>query len=143
MYAKCVYNEWVRLCVIFPRLWKEKLFDSFRKNAAFISSNLAGDGSDGLCSFYKLILCTYFSKHRAAFQPAVSVQELVTKLSPSDKSENSTLISVIKHLREKIRERVLTETDMLPNAEALQLHWKRCLSKYWQQSVDSVIGNSQ
>jgi hypothetical protein len=26
MYAKCVYNEWVRLCVIFPRLWKENLF---------------------------------------------------------------------------------------------------------------------
>ena len=40
-------------------------------------------------------------------------------------------------------ERVSTETDMLPNADALQLHWKRCLwvSKYWQ--VDSVIGNSQ
>jgi hypothetical protein len=50
---------------------------------------------------------------RAAFQPAVSVQELVTKLSSSDKSENSTLISVIKHLREKMWERVLTETDML------------------------------
>jgi hypothetical protein len=38
-------------------------------------------------------------------------------------------------------ERVSTETDMLPNADALQLHWKRCLwvSKYWQQSVDSVM----
>ena len=38
-------------------------------------------------------------------------------------------------------EHVSTETDMLPNADALQLHWKRCLwvSKYWQQSVDSVI----
>ena len=89
------------------------------------------------------MLCTYFSKHRAAFQPAVSVQEMVTKLSSSDKSENSTLISVIKHFREKMWERVSTETDMLPNADALQLHWKRCLwvSKYWQ--VDSVIGNSQ
>jgi hypothetical protein len=43
-------------------------------------------------SISKLILCTYFSKHRAAFQPAVSVQELVTKLSSSDKSDNSTLI---------------------------------------------------
>jgi hypothetical protein len=59
---------------------KKTFFDSFRKNAAFICSNPAGDGSDGLCSFYKLMLCTYFSKHRAAFQPAVSVQELVTKL---------------------------------------------------------------
>jgi hypothetical protein len=48
---------------------KKNFFDSFRKNAAFICSNPAGDGSDGLCSFYKLILCTYFSKHRAAFQP--------------------------------------------------------------------------
>ena len=63
---------------------KKSFFDSFRKNADFISSNLAGDGSDGQFSFYKLILCTYFSK------PAVSVQELVTKLSSSDKSENST-----------------------------------------------------
>ena len=69
---------------------KKGVFDSFRKNAAFICSNPEGDGSDGLC--YKLMLCTYFSKHRAAFQPAVSVQELVTKLSSSDKSENSTAI---------------------------------------------------
>jgi hypothetical protein len=45
---------------------------SARGGRDMISSNLAGDGSDGLCSFYKLILCTYFSKHRAAFQPAVS-----------------------------------------------------------------------
>jgi hypothetical protein len=60
------------------------------------------------------MLCTYFSKHRAAFQPAVSVQELVTKLSSSDKTENSTLISVIKHFREKMWERVSTETDMPP-----------------------------
>jgi hypothetical protein len=51
------------------------------------------------------MLCTYFSKHRAAFQPAVSVQELVTELSSLDKSENSTLISVIKHFREKMWER--------------------------------------
>ena len=77
---------------------KKGVFDSFRKNAAFICSNPEGDGSDGLC--YKLMLCTYFSKHRAAFQPAVSVQELVTKLSSSDKSENSTLISDIKHFRD-------------------------------------------
>jgi hypothetical protein len=70
-------------------------------------------------------LCTYFSKHRAAFQPAVSVQELVTKLSSSDKSENSTLISVIKHLREKMWERVLTETDMLTTAlEKMSLGFK-------------------
>ena len=90
-------------------------FRGYGKNAAFICSNPAGDGSDDLCSFYKLMLCTYFSKHRAAFQPAVLVQELVTKLS-------SSLISVIKHFREQIWERVLTETDMLPNADALQLH---------------------
>ena len=123
---------------------KKSFFDSFRKNAAFICSNPEGDGCDGLCSFYKLMLCTYFSKHRAAFQPAVSVQELVTKLSSSDKSENFTLISVIKHFRENMWERVSTETDMLPNADALQLHWKRCMwvPKYWQQSVDSVMSLS-
>ena len=89
------------LCHFSEVMERKAFFDSFRKNAAFICSNPAGDGSDGLCSFYKLMLCTYFSKHRAAFQPAVSVQELVAKLSSSDKSENSTLISVIKHFRGK------------------------------------------
>jgi hypothetical protein len=89
----CMQNVYMSGCdfvSFFRGYGKKRFFDSFRKNADFISSNLAGDGSDGQCSFYKLILCTYFSKHRAAFQPAVSVQELVTKLSTSDKSENST-----------------------------------------------------
>ena len=86
----CMQNVYMSGCdfvSFFRGYGKKRFFDSFRKNADFISSNLAGDGQ---CSFYKLILCTYFSKHRAAFQPAVSVQELVTKLSTSDKSENST-----------------------------------------------------
>jgi cytoskeletal protein RodZ len=51
------------------------------------------------------------TQHRAAFQPAVSVQEVVTKLSSSDKSENSTLISVIKHFHEKMWEHVSTENE--------------------------------
>jgi hypothetical protein len=127
---------------------KKGVFDSFRKNAAFICSNPEGDGSDGLC--YKLMLCTHFSKHRAAFQPAVSVQELVTKLSSSDKSENSTLISVIKHFRDVgtcfnrncYASKCRCSTTAL---EKMSLGVKILASRqcYWQQSVDSVIGNSQ
>ncbi|CAC5365797.1 unnamed protein product [Mytilus coruscus] len=106
---------------------KKTFFDIFRQNADFISSDLSicdEDNIQGLCAFFRHILCVYFSKHRTAFQPASSVKEMYDKTiceSALDKH-----VTLIKDFRERMWERVWSEVEMFPNAEALKLHWLRC-----------------
>ncbi|VDI68231.1 Hypothetical predicted protein [Mytilus galloprovincialis] len=115
---------------------KKTFFDIFRQNADFISSDLSicdKDNIQGLCAFFRLILCVYFSKHRTAFQPAISVKEMYDKIiceSALDKH-----VALIKDFRERMWERVMSEVEMIPNAEALKLHWLRCcwVMQYWKQ----------
>ncbi|CAC5358481.1 unnamed protein product [Mytilus coruscus] len=115
---------------------KKTFFDIFRQNADFISSDLSicdEDNMQGLCAFFRLILCVYFSKHRTAFQPASSVKEMYDKTiceSALDKH-----VALIKDFRERMWERVWSEVKMIPNAEALKLHWLKCclVMQYWKQ----------
>ncbi|VDI21136.1 Hypothetical predicted protein [Mytilus galloprovincialis] len=115
---------------------KKTFFDIFRQNADFISSDLSicdQDNIQGLCAFFRLILCVYFSKNRTAFQPAISVREMYDKIiceSALDKH-----VALIKAFRERMWERVTSEVEMIPNAEALKLHWLRCcwVMQYWKQ----------
>ncbi|CAC5394857.1 unnamed protein product [Mytilus coruscus] len=106
---------------------KKTFFDIFRQNADFISSDLSicdADNIQGLCAFFRLILCVYFSKHRTAFQPASSVKEMYDKTiceSALDKH-----VALIKDFCERMWERVWSEVEMIPNAEALKLHCLRC-----------------
>ncbi|CAC5361482.1 unnamed protein product [Mytilus coruscus] len=43
-------------------------------------------------------------------------------------------------IREKLWERVVTEVEMMPNHEALKLHWMRCcwVFDYWSQSTSNT-----
>ncbi|CAC5413508.1 LIN54 [Mytilus coruscus] len=121
---------------------KKTFFDIFRQNADFISSDLSicdEDNIQGLCAFFRLILCVYFSKHRTAFQPASSVKEMYEKTiceSALDKH-----VTLIKDFRERMWERVWSEVEMIPNAEALKLHWLRCclVMQYWKQGNTNFV----
>ncbi|CAC5358513.1 unnamed protein product [Mytilus coruscus] len=88
---------------------KKTFFDIFRQNADFISSDLSicdEDNIQGLCAFFRLIICVYFSKHRT---PASSLKEMYDKTiceSALDKH-----VALIKDFREKMWERVWSEVD--------------------------------
>ncbi|CAC5408317.1 unnamed protein product [Mytilus coruscus] len=115
---------------------KKTFFDIFRQNADFISSDLSICDEKNIKDcvfFFRLILCVYFLKHRTAFQPASSVEEMYDKTlweSVLDKQ-----VALIKNFRERMFERVMSEIEMIPNAEAFKLHWLRCywVMQYWKQ----------
>ncbi|CAC5371822.1 unnamed protein product [Mytilus coruscus] len=50
-------------------------------------------------------------------------------------------LAIIKKFRESIWERVVSEVEMIPNAEALKLHWLRCcwVMQYWKQSSTTFM----
>lgn len=121
---------------------KKTFFETFRKNAHFILDEtlLTDTETDsGFCAFLKIILCVYFCKHRAAFQPHVSVKELCQTFS--DQLDITTLKAITQHFREKMWERIDTEKELLPNLEALHLHWKRCcwVILYWKQALCNTM----
>jgi hypothetical protein len=43
--------------------------------------------------------------------------------------------------REKMWERVVSEDQMIPNADALKLHWQRCcwVFSYWKQTLKNIM----
>ncbi|VDI52433.1 Hypothetical predicted protein, partial [Mytilus galloprovincialis] len=50
-------------------------------------------------------------------------------------------VSYFRAIREKLWERVVTEVEMMPNHEALKLHWMRCccwVFDYWSQSTSNT-----
>ena len=116
---------------------KKKFFDCFRKNFGFITNELCHVGNDkGLLAFYRLVLTVYFLRYKTAFE-ASSVEDLYKKLPGNDDLEKHK--SLIHSFREIMWDRATNEEDMLPNADALKLHWMRCcwVYKYWQQSFSS------
>ncbi|CAC5386182.1 unnamed protein product [Mytilus coruscus] len=50
-------------------------------------------------------------------------------------------LALIKKFRESMWERVVSEVEMIPNAEALKLHWLRCcwVMQYWKQSSTNFM----
>jgi hypothetical protein len=49
--------------------------------------------------------------------------------------------ALISEIREKLWERIQSEIDIIPNAEALKLHWMRCCWVYtfWSQAYANVL----
>ncbi|CAC5415615.1 unnamed protein product [Mytilus coruscus] len=131
----------VILCHISEVVVEDFFFDVFRKHASFIVGNGSFadvHGHNGLHSFYRLICSVYFNKHRAAFQPYSTPKSLFDSISEGDLHEKH--LSFISAIREKLWERVVTEVEMMPNHEALKLHWMRCcwVFDYWSQSTSNT-----
>ncbi|CAC5359268.1 unnamed protein product [Mytilus coruscus] len=135
IYSGCAFVSYFRGC------GKKTFFDLFRKHASFIVGNGSFadvHGHNGLHSFYRLICSVYFNKHRAAFQPYSTPKSLFDSISERDLHEKH--LSFISAIREKLWERVVTEVEMMPNHEALKLHWMRCcwVFDYWSHSTSNT-----
>ncbi|CAG2184537.1 unnamed protein product [Mytilus edulis] len=120
---------------------KKAFLDGFYQNAQFIAGdlNLSTHDETGLCSFYRLVASVYFAKHRPAFRPSASISELYNTIELGDGLESHT--ALVKIIREHMWERIQSEDNMLPNSDALQLHWDRScwVAKYWKQAFDNSM----
>ena len=121
---------------------KKTFFEVFRRNASFVSGEgeFADAGKEGgLFSFYRLVCCIYFYKHLAAFQPFSTPKLLLESFSVD--SNHQKHLKFISEIREKQWERVTTEVDIMPNAEALKLHYMRCcwVFDYWAQADKNIM----
>jgi hypothetical protein len=129
----------------FQRIWQKYFFDVFKKHAAFITaSSDIGCLFDikterGLYSFYRLIAAVYFSKHCSAFQPITSPKALLDSLHFED--NHIKHIALISEIIEKLWERTHSEIEIIPNTEALKLHWMRCCWVYtfWSQAYTNIL----
>ncbi|CAC5419098.1 unnamed protein product [Mytilus coruscus] len=140
IYSGCDFVSYFRGC------GKKTFFDVFRKHASFIVGNGSFadvHGHNGRHSFYRLICSVYFNKHRAAFQPYSTPKSLFDSISEGNLHEKH--LSFISAIREKLWERVVTEVEMMPNHEALKLHWMRCCwaFDYWSQSTSNTHSLSE
>ena len=124
---------------------KKSFFDVFRKCAVFISGS-PEDGclfdlnsQKGLYSFYRLISAVYFFKHSSAFLPNTSPKALFDTLQVENVHDKH--LNFISEIRDKMWERILHETEMMPNPDALKLHWLRScwVFKLWSQATRQFL----
>ena len=84
--------------------------------------------SDGYFAFLRLVGCTYFNKHKAAFLLSVGSQQ-----QPQNLHEQW-----IGMIRAKIWSRIQLqyEDDMIPSCETLHRHWRRScwVSFVWKEA---------
>ena len=129
------------MCLILEDSERRHFLMFFRKYASFIVSNDFTDVNSPnlLLSFYRLIGSLYFTRHCSAFLPYVSPEALFASISEEDELKKH--VSFLTEIREKQWERVVSEVEMMPNPEALKLHWKRCcwVYSYWKQSIQNNI----
>ncbi|CAC5409411.1 KRAB [Mytilus coruscus] len=88
---------------------------------------------------WRLVASVYFAKHRTAFRPSASISEFYNTIELCDGLESHT--ALVKVIREHMWERKQSEDNMLPNSDALQLHWDRScwVAKYWKQALDNSM----
>ena len=104
---------------------KKTFFEVFRKYADFITgSHNMGNLTEieeygGLHAFYRLITSVYFHKYCSAFQPLSTPKALFDSVDAND--EHQQHLNLISDIREKQWERVVSETEIIPNHEALRL----------------------
>ena len=117
---------------------QKTFFDVFRKNSSFIVGD--GECSDiychsGLMSFYRLICSIYFTKHCTTLLTYSNPEALFDSFSAEDVHDRHILFVTETRERQWERwERVVSEVEMMPNPEALNLHLKRCCWGFHYQS---------
>jgi hypothetical protein len=64
-------------------------------------------------------MSSFFRAH-----PSTSAKEVYDNIECDDNELRH--LTLIQNIREKMWERVVSEDQMIPNADALKLHWQRC-----------------
>ena len=90
--------------------------------------------STNIFSFFQLVRCTYFRKHTAAFQTHTP-EALFNSISDTTDSLDQHTIWLSK-IRTAVHQRIDNVNNSMPSAEALRLHWRRCL---WVIGMWSVL----
>ena len=134
----------------FHGLGKAYFLNSLFEYSDFICSNsdqipgtLAQPESEqSLLSFFRLVGCTYFRKHKAAFLPMyptpMSVFHSLSRDKQTPLAHHNTWL---QFLRERVWSRIKYEEEMIPSDDALERHWKRScwVLAVWKQANDNNI----
>ena len=118
------------------------------QHATFISSgrdpvgtlaDISPESSDlGFLAFIRLVGCSYFKKHLAAFvlNTPEALFHSISATSPEE--HHHKWLDVI---RQTIFTRVVDESHTVPSYEALQFHWKRStwVAMYWSNAAKNNI----
>ena len=103
----------------------------------YMPGTLADTNHQGKLSFFRLVGCAYFRKHRAVFLPAYpSPVTLYNSLKKQNQSPEDHHISWLDIMRERIWSRIKYEEDMIPSDGALARHWQRScwVLSVWKQA---------
>lgn len=122
--------------------------NTFYEYCNFICANsdqapgLLCDREEGLLSFFRLVGCAYFKKHKSAFIPTY-----LTPMSLFNSLEKDGITCFVHHfnwldlVRERIWSKIKYEEEMIPSNDALERHWKRAcwVMTVWRQCTQTNI----
>ena len=100
--------------------------------AVIVPGTLADIESDSaLLSFFRLVGCTYFRKHKPVLLPMPA-----TIFNSLYKDHQTPLRIWLQFIRERVWSRIKYEEEMIPSADALGRHWKRScwVLPIWRQA---------
>ena len=121
----------------------------FEYNAFICSDNeqtpgtLAEPESDSsVLSFFRLVGCTYFRKHKAAFLPTYETpMNVFNSLLKDHQTPRDHHCTSLQFMRERVWSRIKYEEEMIPSDDALHRHWKRScwVLSVWKQANSNNI----
>ena len=98
--------------------------------------------SNGILSFFRLVGCAYFRKHKAAFLPTyLTPMSLFNSLAKDNQTHLDHHSAWLSFLRERVWSRIKYEEEMIPSDNALLWHWQRScwVVAVWKQATQNQI----
>ena len=98
--------------------------------------------SNGILSFFRLVGCAYFRKHKAAFLPTYPTpMSLFNSLAKDNQTHLDHHSAWLSFLRERVWSRIKYEEEMIPPDDALLRHWQRScwVVAVWKQATQNQI----
>ena len=135
----------------FHGLGKSTFLATLFEYSEFITSNTAqapgtladtDPTSNGVLSFFRLVGCAYFRKHKTVFLPAYPTpMSLFNSLKKDGQTHLAHHSAWLSFLRDRVWSKISYEVDMIPSDDALLRHWKRScwVISVWRQSTQNHI----
>ena len=83
------------------------------------------ESESALLSFFRLVGCTYFRKHKPVFLPSYPMPATIFNSLYKDHQTPLTHHRIwLQFIRERVWSRIKYEEEMIPSADALERHWK-------------------
>ena len=134
----------------FNGLGKTTFLSTMLEYGEFITSNstnapgtlAANDPNpDGILSFFRLVGCAYYKKHKTVFLPAFPTPMALYNSVPSTTTNHARHTGWLDLLLGRIWTHIQYEQDMIPSCDALSRHWKQScwVSNIWRQATANTI----